>query len=87
MATTTYDFMVRQMITPEKQQALFGDPEGFVKLFHFTKDDTHGVYPYIDPVAEGNKERLSQAGKVVLVTGAGRGIGKVGGLYVGIGTS
>jgi len=87
MATTTYDFMAQQLMTPEKQQAFCGDPEGFVKLFHFTKDDTHTVYPYIDPAAEGNKERLSQAGKVVLVTGAGRGIGKVGGLHVGFATS
>jgi hypothetical protein len=46
-------------------------PDYFVKLMQFTKTVHRDQYPAIDPA---NPE-LSQAGKVVVITGASRGLG------------
>lgn len=44
----------------------------YVKLFAFTKTLYRDVYPAINP----ENEKLSQRGKVVVITGASRGIGQ-----------
>jgi hypothetical protein len=44
----------------------------FVTANQFTKTVYRDVYPAIDPASEA----LSQAGKVVIISGASRGIGK-----------
>jgi hypothetical protein len=49
------------------------DPDFYVKLGLFTKKYYRDVYPAIDPI----RPELSQVGKVTIVTGAGRGLGRV----------
>lgn len=46
-------------------------PDHFVKSQAFTRVTHQDVYPAIDPT----QDKLSQAGKVIIVTGASRGIG------------
>jgi NAD(P)-dependent dehydrogenase (short-subunit alcohol dehydrogenase family) len=53
------------------------DPEMFTKKFQFTPTFYHDIYPSIDHT----NPDLSQSGRVILVTGAGRGIGKAVVLY------
>lgn len=48
------------------------DPDLITKMECFTKKYYRDTYPSIDPT----QPELSQAGKVVIVTGASRGIGK-----------
>ncbi|EXJ83840.1 hypothetical protein A1O1_07468 [Capronia coronata CBS 617.96] len=48
------------------------DPDQYTKSGLFTKNYFRDVYPEIDP----KKPELSQAGKVAIVTGASRGLGK-----------
>ncbi|BDD63037.1 hypothetical protein MPDQ_003674 [Monascus purpureus] len=50
------------------------DPDLITKMECFTKKYYRDTYPSIDPT----QPELSQAGKVVIVTGASRGIGKQG---------
>ncbi|KAF2094740.1 putative oxidoreductase [Rhizodiscina lignyota] len=50
------------------------DPDYYVKLLAFTKSNHRDVYPAIDPTSPS----LSQKGKVVVITGASRGIGRRG---------
>ncbi|KAH6670068.1 putative oxidoreductase ucpA [Halenospora varia] len=50
------------------------DPAFYVKKFQFTKTTYRDVYPAIDPTSPTN----SQAGKVVVITGASKGIGRMG---------
>lgn len=71
---TTYDFMARRFMDPVKMQRMLTEPEGMNDVFHFTPTNEHDVYPYID--VRENKS-LMQTGKVVLITGASRGIGRV----------
>jgi hypothetical protein len=49
------------------------DPDQFTKAGAITKSYYRDVYPTIDPT----KPELSLAGKVTVVTGAGKGIGRV----------
>lgn len=49
------------------------DPDAPVKAGLFTQRYFRDVYPAVDP----RSTELSQAGKVAIITGAGRGIGKV----------
>ncbi|KAK4901423.1 hypothetical protein LTR49_027277 [Elasticomyces elasticus] len=49
-------------------------PHGFTKNGAFTESVYRDVYPGIDP----KQSALSQQGKVILITGASRGIGKDG---------
>jgi hypothetical protein len=51
----------------------FSPPHGFTVNGAFTSSVYRDVYPAVDPT----RSELSQKGKVVLVTGASRGIGKV----------
>jgi hypothetical protein len=44
----------------------------FISLNQFTKSVHTDVYPSIDPATPA----LSQAGKVVIITGASRGLGR-----------
>jgi len=53
------------------------DPEYFVKQLQFTKKTYRDTYPAIDPTAASS----SQAGKVVLITGASQGIGRNVGMH------
>jgi hypothetical protein len=55
------------------QAALSADPDAVVKLQQFTKTYHRDVYPAID----AKNQSLSAAGKTVLITGGGKGIGKV----------
>ncbi|KAL4861953.1 hypothetical protein BDV12DRAFT_179590 [Aspergillus spectabilis] len=48
------------------------DPNLFVKEMAFTKNAYRDVYPAIEPT----QPKLSQAGKVIVITGATRGLGK-----------
>jgi hypothetical protein len=48
------------------------DPDHFVKQSQFTKTFYRDAYPAIDPTAASN----SQAGKVIVITGASQGIGR-----------
>lgn len=47
------------------------DPDAYTKPFQLTKTMRRGLYPAIDP----KKPELSAAGKVVIITGAGGGLG------------
>jgi NAD(P)-dependent dehydrogenase (short-subunit alcohol dehydrogenase family) len=49
------------------------DVDAELKAFSFTRKVHRNVYPAIDP----RRLELSQAGKVIIVTGASRGIGKL----------
>ncbi|KAL3466050.1 hypothetical protein BJX64DRAFT_296439 [Aspergillus heterothallicus] len=49
------------------------DPDFFVKAMSFTKNAHRIAYPAINPT----RSELSQAGKVVVTTGASRGLGRV----------
>ncbi|KAL4736098.1 hypothetical protein BDV11DRAFT_173214 [Aspergillus similis] len=48
------------------------DPHLFVKAMAFTKNAHRDVYPAVDP----KQPKLSQAGKVIVITGATRGLGR-----------
>lgn len=76
MATgaTDVDYMSREFMDPSKMQEFMSDPNGFVKLLHFTPRDEIDVYDAVDVTKQ---PELRQEGKVVIVTGAGRGIGRV----------
>ena len=47
------------------------DPDQFVRPYQLTKTMHRGLYPAIDP----KRPELSAAGKVVIITGAGGGVG------------
>jgi hypothetical protein len=49
------------------------DPDQYTRAGSITKDYFRDVYPAIEPT----KLDLSQQGKVAIVTGAGKGIGRV----------
>lgn len=53
---------------------IFGDPDGYLKCLHLTPHDVTDLYDAIDVTKQ---PELKQEGKVVIVTGAGRGIGRV----------
>lgn len=59
--------------TTALQTALFSDPDAIAKLQQFTKSYHRDVYPAID----ARNPDISAAGKNVMITGGGRGIGKV----------
>lgn len=48
------------------------DRDALIKGSQFTKTYYRDVYPSIDPTSPSN----SQAGKVIVITGAGKGIGR-----------
>lgn len=48
------------------------DPDSFVKADAFTKETYRDLYPAINPT----RPNLSQSGKVVIITGASRGLGR-----------
>ncbi|KAF4228079.1 hypothetical protein CNMCM6805_002465 [Aspergillus fumigatiaffinis] len=48
------------------------DPDTFVKADAFTKETYRDLYPAINPT----RPNLSQSGKVVIITGASRGLGR-----------
>lgn len=49
------------------------DPTSVVKDLAFTKKNYRDVYPAVDPT----RPDLAQDGKVVIITGASRGIGQL----------
>ena len=68
------DHMIRSLTDPETRQRFFQSPEGPNEMYQFTSSTAHDVYAAIDPA---KTLELGQQGKVVLITGAGRGIGRV----------
>ena len=50
------------------------DPDQFTTPFQLTKGMYRDVYPAVDP----KNEDLKATGKVVIITGAGGGLGEVG---------
>lgn len=66
--------MSREAMSPEKVADFLNDPHGFVKIMHYTSHDETDVY---DAINVTQQPELRQEGKVVIVTGAGRGIGRV----------
>lgn len=70
---TDSDHMVRIIRDPEAAGAFMTNPDSLNNTYQFTSKLEHDVYPSIDPT----NLALSQEGKVVLITGAGRGIGRV----------
>lgn len=71
---TTYDCLMRSLAKPEQQQAFFSNPNSLHDPYHLTPTDAHEVYDAVDPL---KNPKLSQEGKVVFITGANRGIGRV----------
>ena len=72
---TTYDHFVSALATPEQQQRFRSEPDSMNDLFSFTPSHAHEVYDFINPQ---ENPALLQTGRVVLITGASRGVGKVG---------
>lgn len=60
------------MATPEL------DPDSQVKGTAFTKKAYRDVYPAVDPSIPS----MSQAGKVIIITGASRGLGQLVSIYL-----
>ena len=77
-SVTTFDCLLRKLSTPEQQQAFRSNPDSLHDIYHLTPTDSHDIYDLIDP--EKNP-KLSQEGKVVLITGASRGIGQSFAVY------
>ena len=71
---TDCDKLIREISDPEAAQRFYQDADGMDSLYQFTSKTQHDVYASIDPKTT---PELGQQGKVVLVTGAGRGIGRV----------
>lgn len=72
MATgaTDVDYMAREMMKP----TFVSDPNAFTNLLHFTPHNEIELYDAIDVTKQAE---LRQEGKVAIITGAGRGIGRV----------
>ena len=78
---TTYDFLIRQFADPAAQRKFATEnPEAWVEAYHFPGvRDEHDLYDFIDPA---QNKALDQSGKVVLVAGATKGIGRaVAGMF------
>ena len=71
---TNCDFMYDAIFAPGKMENFLNDPENMENILHFPPNDEREVYDEVDP--EKNVD-LRQDGKVVVITGAGRGIGRV----------
>lgn len=76
---TTYDFLMRKLGTPEATKEFLANPNSLHDAYHFTPTNVHEVYDTIDPL---KNPKLSQEGKVVFITGANRGIGRVGASHI-----
>ena len=78
MATNATDceHQVRQMATPEALQNFLNRPEALAETFRWSQlsRDEFTLYDEVDP-KKGTG--LSQEGTAVIITGAGRGIGRV----------
>jgi hypothetical protein len=72
---TDCEFMYRAILHPDVMQNFLKDPDGMTKLVSSFARDEIDVYDEIDIT---KTPELRQDGKVVIVTGAGRGIGQVG---------
>ena len=51
----------------------FTDPDRDIKATSFTTKIFRDVYPAIDP----SRPEISQAGKIIVITGASRGLGRL----------
>ena len=71
----TYDFLARQMADPAAAQKFFAqNREAWCEAFHVDGvRNEHDLYDFIDPA---QNKALDQSGKVVLVAGASKGIGR-----------
>ena len=74
VAATDCDSMTCALLNGETGHQVFSDPDGVTNLFHLTPRNEYEVY---DEVDVEKQQGLLQEGKVVVVTGGGRGIGKV----------
>lgn len=68
------DQIYRSILHPDKASEDLQDPDVFTKIIHYTPHDEVDVYDAVDVT---KRPELRQEGKVVIVTGAGRGIGRV----------
>ena len=73
MATDS-EFLYRAAFTPGVMEGFKNDPDNMSNILHFTERDEVVLYDEIDPT---KRPKLKQDGKVVVITGAGRGVGKV----------
>ena len=71
---TDCEFMYKAVLHPDAVQNFLKDPDGMTKLVSSFASDEIDVYDEIDI---SKNPGLRQDGKVVIVTGAGRGIGQV----------
>lgn len=51
----------------------FIDPDAEIRATSFTTKSYRDVYPAIDP----SRPEVSQAGKIIVITGASRGLGRL----------
>ena len=81
MATgaTDCDFLYNGGLKAELFEQFMSGDSSFEKLVAYTPHDEHSVYDVIDV---SRRSELRQDGKVVVITGAGRGIGRVSGSAV-----
>ena len=73
MATDS-EFLYRAAFTTGVMGSFLDDPDNMSNILHFTPNDECSVYDEVDP---DKRPGLSQVGKVVVITGAGRGVGRV----------
>ena len=74
MAVTDSDFLFRAAFAPGAMDTFLDDPDNMSNILHFTEHDEVEIYDAVNPNLQPD---LSQAGKVVAITGAGRGVGRV----------
>ena len=73
-SSTDCDFMFRSAFNPGVVQDFIANPDGMTQLMHCFARDELDVYDRVDVSVRPD---LRRDGKVVVVTGAGRGIGRV----------
>lgn len=66
--------MYNAIFASGKMENFLSDPENMESVLHYTPDDERDVYGEVNP---DKNPQLNQAGKVVVVTGAGRGLGRL----------
>ena len=71
---TDCEFLYRAAFTPGAMGSFMDHPDNMSNILHFTAHDVVDIY---DEVNTDKRTELRQDGKVIVVTGAGRGVGRV----------